>query len=209
MAREELKKRLRLLFSEYLIMDDVKGKRVLDIGAGMGYFSRALTEWGAEVVAVDMGPTLMSQVREKCPALPVVGSVLELMFRDSSFDVVLCTEVIEHTTDPARAVSELCRVTAPGGLLVVTTPNRVWKPAIVVANTLHLRPYMGYENWVGYGELAGWIKAQNFAIERQEGFNLLPHTFFCRQSFDFLDKIGFLWPFMINIALKARKRPSN
>jgi 2-polyprenyl-3-methyl-5-hydroxy-6-metoxy-1,4-benzoquinol methylase len=205
MDRNEIDKRLRLVFSRFLRREEVRGKRVLDAGAGMGYFSRTLADWGAHLVAMDMGPALLSKVREKCAAEAVVGSALELPFSDKSFDVVLCTEVIEHTRDPRRAVAELCRVSAPGCLLLLTTPNRLWRPAVVVANALRLRPYQGYENWVGYRELAAWVGAAGLRVEHQSGFNLMPHTFFCRPTFDFLDRIGSLHPFMINIALRARR----
>ena len=154
---------------------------------------------------MDLGEKLLERVREKCGAETVVGSVLELPFPDRSFDVVFCTEVIEHTTDPRLAVAELTRVVAPGGRLVLTVPNRLWRPAVLVANALHLRPYLGHENWVRYGDLRSWIEAAGLQVELQEGFNPLPHTFFCRPSFDRLDRIKALHPFMINIAVVARR----
>ena len=107
MARSELEKRLRLVFSRWLNENDVRDRRVLDAGAGMGYFSRNLVKWGARLTAMDMGPALLRQVQEKCAAQAVVGSVLDLPFDDRSFDLVLCTEVIEHSTEPQRAVAEL------------------------------------------------------------------------------------------------------
>lgn len=205
MARHELAKRLRLVFSRWLKEEDVRDRRVLDAGAGMGYFSRNLVRWGARVTAMDMGTALLGKVQEKCTVDAVVGSVLDLPFEDLSFDLVLCTEVIEHSTNPQRAVMELCRVTAAGGLLLLTTPNRLWRPALAVANALHLRPYQGYENWTGYRELANWVMAAGLRIEHQSGFNLLPHTFFCRCSFDVLDDITPLHPVMINTAIRARR----
>lgn len=206
MCRDEIDKRLRLVFSQLLTEADVRAKRVLDVGSGMGYFSRGFADWGAQLVALDMGQQLLTKVREKCAAETVVGTVLDLPFRDGSFDLVFCTEVIEHTTDPRRAVAELCRTVAPGAILVLTVPNRLWHPAVVVANALHLRPYLGYENWVAYRDLARWVADGGLQVEQQSGFNLLPHTFFCRKDFDCLDRFTWLHPFMINIAIRARKR---
>jgi 2-polyprenyl-3-methyl-5-hydroxy-6-metoxy-1,4-benzoquinol methylase len=205
MDRDELDKRLRLVFSRLLGRQEVQGKRVLDAGAGIGHFSQTLADWGALLVSVDMGPALLRKVRQKSAAQVVAGSILDLPFPDQTFDVVLCTEVVEHTTDPSRAVAELCRVAASGSLLVLTTPNRLWKAAVVVANALRLRPYRGYENWVGYRQLAKWVRAAGMRVEQQSGFNLLPHTFFCRRRFDFLDRISPLHRFMINIAIRARR----
>lgn len=201
----ELEKRLRLVFGGLLEESDVRGKDVLDAGAGTGWFSRGLARWGGRVTSLDVGPELMAEVRKKCESRLVVGSVLELPFPDASFDAVLCTEVIEHTTDPRRAVAELCRVLRPGGALALTVPNRAWHWAVRTANALSLRPYRGHENWVGYRELAGWVREEGLTVRRQFGFNLLPHTFFCRPPFDGLDRLASLHPWMINVALKAVK----
>lgn len=210
MNQDELGKRLRLIFGKLITPADARGKRVLDAGAGTGRFSRVLAEWGARLISLDLGPQLMAQVRAKAVTRTVCGSVLELPFRDSSFDLVLCTEVIEHTTDPRRAVLELGRVLSPGGTLVLTVPNRLWKPAVLIANALRVRPYMGYENWVGYSELNAWSKEAGLILEAQSGFNLLPHTIFCKPAFEFIDRMTLLHPYMINIAVRARKaaRPS-
>lgn len=205
MNQDELGKRLRLIFGRLLDVREVRGKRVLDAGAGTGRFSQILSQWGARLVSLDLGPQLMAQVRSKADTRTVCGSVLALPFSDSSFDLVLSTEVIEHTTDPRQAVSEFARVLSPGGTLILTVPNRLWKPAVLVANALHLRPYMGHENWVRFNDLASWLSASGLALEEQSGFNLLPHTFFCRPQFDFLDRWRFLHPYMINIAVSARK----
>lgn len=205
MNQDEVGKRLRLVFGRLLREEDVRGKRVLDAGAGTGLFSRALADMGARLVSLDVGEKLLGLVRAKCATQTVVGSVLDLPFPDGAFDLVLSTEVIEHTTDPRRAVSEFARVLSPGGKLVLTVPNRLWRPAILLANALHLRPYMGYENWVGYRDLRSWAEAAGLVVESQEGFNLLPHTVFCKRAFDRLDRLRPLHPFMINIALVARR----
>lgn len=205
MDKDELGKRLRLVFGRLLREDDVRGRRVLDAGAGTGHFSKALADRGAWLISMDLGEKLLERVRAKCGSETVVGSVLDIPFPDARFDLVLCTEVIEHTTDPRRAVAELARVTAPGGLLLVTVPNRLWRPAVLLANALRLRPYRGYENWVGYRELRSWIEEAGLRVELQRGFNLLPHTVFCRPAFDFLDDIRGLHPYMINIAVLARR----
>lgn len=91
------------------------GKRALDVGARAGTQTRWLQSRGYSVTSIDVEP-----VFPECLKVDANG---RLPFDDASFDLVWCSEVIEHLQDPAFAMSELRRVTAPGGTLVLTTPN--------------------------------------------------------------------------------------
>jgi 2-polyprenyl-3-methyl-5-hydroxy-6-metoxy-1,4-benzoquinol methylase len=117
------------------------------------------------------------------------------------------SEVIEHTLDPRRAVGELARVLRPGGVLALTTPNKIWHFAIVLANKVGARPYEGYENWVGYRELSRWVREENLMLERQIGFHLFPFLSPAVYPYlDMMDRFGKnLGPFMLNQAVRARK----
>jgi SAM-dependent methyltransferase len=87
------------------------GKRVLDVGCGGKPYYPFFA--GAEsYVGVD--------VKENAAA-DVVGTIDALPVEDGSFDIVLCTQVLEHVDDPAHAVSELNRVCAPGGRVLAST----------------------------------------------------------------------------------------
>jgi 2-polyprenyl-3-methyl-5-hydroxy-6-metoxy-1,4-benzoquinol methylase len=208
MNRYEVGKRLRLVFDEALAGEELEGRSLLDAGCGTGLFSQAAAQRGARVTSLDVGERLLEQVARKTDSERVVGDVAGLPFDDGRFDYVICTEVIEHTLQPRRAVAELARVLAPGGTLVLTTPNRVWHPAIRVATKLRLRPYEGIENWVRFGELRAWLGEEAIALTRYGGFNALPfvHPALYRPN-DRLDRFGSgpLGRFMINIMAVGRK----
>jgi SAM-dependent methyltransferase len=102
------------------------GRRVLDVGCGSKpyypFFAGA-----AEYVGVDV---------VESPSADLVGPVEALPVADGSFDIVLCTQVLEHVDDPAAAVRELHRVTTPGGRVLASThgvqvfhpnPNDYWR----------------------------------------------------------------------------------
>jgi len=97
------------------------GYRVLDVGCGPKPYYPFFAERAREYVGVDV-------VRQ--PSADLVGRVEELPVEDGSFDLVLCTQVLEHCDDPPQAVRELRRVTAPGGRVLASTHGvQVYHPS--------------------------------------------------------------------------------
>jgi SAM-dependent methyltransferase len=101
------------------------GDRALDLGSGAGEFTAVLADAGAAVVGVDVAEAALARARSAHPELdfrlaPIDG---RLPFPDAAFDLVWSSEVIEHVSDTARWLSEVRRVLAPGGRLLLTTPS--------------------------------------------------------------------------------------
>ncbi|WP_049989763.1 class I SAM-dependent methyltransferase, partial [Natrinema salifodinae] len=108
--------------------------RVLDVGCGEGrHVHAAALETVAEVVGVDLDPANLAAARadydeyvageSDVPVTFCAGDALRLPFADGAFDVVCCTEVLEHLPDYESALDELRRVCAPGGTLAVSVPR--------------------------------------------------------------------------------------
>ncbi len=94
------------------------GARVLDAGCGPGALARWIAEHEprAPLTLLDASPAML----ERAAAVPgrhVRGDLLALPFPDGVFDIVTCAWALETVADPARALAELQRVLAPGGLL--------------------------------------------------------------------------------------------
>ncbi len=103
-------------------------KVILDIGCGAGYGSYKLIRAGAKKV---YGVDIIANSIEYCqthhfnPRLFFKqGDITHLDFDDNSFDQICAFEVIEHIKNYEKAVSELLRVLKPGGLLIISTPNK-------------------------------------------------------------------------------------
>jgi SAM-dependent methyltransferase len=97
-----------------------RGVRVLDVGCGVKPYYPFFMDAATEYVGVDIDN----------PAADLEGAIEALPVGDASFDVVLCNQVLEHCEDPAQAVRELRRVTAPGGRVLASTHGvQVYHPA--------------------------------------------------------------------------------
>jgi SAM-dependent methyltransferase len=101
---------------------DLGRYRVLDVGCGIRPYFPYFEPYASEYVGVDIAN----------PAADLEGSVEALPVPAASFDVVLCTQVLEHCDDPAQAVRELRRVTRAGGRVLASTHGvQVYHPSPV------------------------------------------------------------------------------
>lgn len=112
------------------------GDRLLDIGCGEGRHTiKACQQEKTICVGADFGFSPLVQTREKlnyhaalndlnCKTVDLsCMDVTNLPFKDNSFDVVICSEVLEHIPDDAKAISELIRIIKPGKTLAVSVPR--------------------------------------------------------------------------------------
>ncbi len=130
-------------FAEF---ESTRGKRVLEIGVGLGADHVRFARAGALAVGVDVTwPAILHTrrrfSRESRTARLVIGDALRLPFRDEQFDLVYSFGVLHHTLDPHVACSEACRVVRRCGSLKLMLYN--------------LQSVVGLEVWVMFGLLHG------------------------------------------------------
>ena len=96
-------------------------ERALDAGCGAGGLALALAPLVREVVGVDAIPELLEHARRRAPANVTFleGDVVRLPFERGEFDLAGCARVLHHVSRPELVVSELARVTRPGGRLLI------------------------------------------------------------------------------------------
>jgi SAM-dependent methyltransferase len=117
------------------------GSRVLDVGAGscryrdLFHHCEYQTQDFARLPPAELGIGLAYG------RIDYVSDILAIPVLDGSFDVVLCTEVLEHVPEPILAVREFARILRPGGRLLLTTP---------LGSGLHQEPYHFYGGYTPY-----------------------------------------------------------
>ena len=119
------------------------GKRVLDVASGEGYGAALLARHAADVVGVDVDEGAVDHARRMYYAGNLRflrGSVTEVPLADASVDVVTSFETIEHVAEHEKMLDELRRVLAPGGVLVISSPNKlVYSDMPGFHNPFHVR----------------------------------------------------------------------
>lgn len=121
----------------YLLPHLVEGQSLLDVGCGPGTLTCDLAGRGLAVTALEQTPDALDLCRAEADRRGVdlayaTGDVLGLPFADASFDVVHAHQVLQHVTDPVRALREMWRVCRPGGIVAVRDSDYhgfVWSPA--------------------------------------------------------------------------------
>ncbi len=166
------------------------GDSLLNIGCSDGIFERRLQKKFKRLVGMDINPADIGAAKMNAPknAEFTVADAQNLPFKNSEFDVALCSEVLEHVGDDLRALKEMHRVLKKGGRAVLTVPQRnypfTYDPINAVLERLtgkHLQ--LGV--W-GYGdervytekELKSLLEKAGFKIKKME---FLSHYFlgFC------------------------------
>jgi 2-polyprenyl-3-methyl-5-hydroxy-6-metoxy-1,4-benzoquinol methylase len=155
-----------------------RGARLLEIGSGLGHLVGQL-EGTFQTCAADVNHWALTQSLNVAPhTLHDLSSAEELPFADGVFGVVIIKHVVEHLPHPDQAIAEIGRVTAPGGILILSTPN--------LASLL--KPWKG-ESWIGFqdpthislkppAEWLGFIRAEGFRVRRvfSDGFWDVPYV---------------------------------
>lgn len=111
------------------VVGPLVGKRLLDLGAGMGGFAVAATQEGARVLALEFNGDYCAIARLRGRRygldLPVAqGAGESLPFPGETFDLSCCWDVLEHVQDPRAVLRESWRVLRPGGAFLLTVVNR-------------------------------------------------------------------------------------
>lgn len=116
-----------------------RGTRLLEIGLGMGHLVAQLEDT-FDTYGMDLNHWAVKQSRSVVEKTNLqTASAQELPYKDGAFNVIIIKHIVEHLPDPQQAIQEIGRVTEPGGVLILVTPN---------LDSL-LKPWKG-DRWIGY-----------------------------------------------------------
>jgi SAM-dependent methyltransferase len=128
---------------------DPRGRSVLDVGCGTGFFTACYLAQGADVTGVDIAPTSVERLRARFPGARFVLADVSEVDLEGTFDLVNAFDVLYHVVDDARweaAVRRLGAAVAPAGLLLLTD---TFAPLGAIAEHNRMRPMREYRRVLG------------------------------------------------------------
>jgi 2-polyprenyl-6-hydroxyphenyl methylase/3-demethylubiquinone-9 3-methyltransferase len=113
------------------------GMRVLDVGCGMGALAAEFWRRGCRVVGIDLDEANLELARRAYPRIRFVGAAANAdllnTLGEEPFDLVTCTEVVEHVYSPISLANGCHRATRPGGRLVISAPYHGYLKNLTIA----------------------------------------------------------------------------
>ncbi len=130
------------------ITKPIKPDKILDVGCGEGFtlINLGRNKIGKIYEGIDLSGEAIRIGRRLYPSLNIKqGDIYNLEYDDNSFDLLVCTEVLEHLEDPEKALRELKRVTRK--YIVFSVPN---EPFFILANLLRAKYLRSFGNHPGH-----------------------------------------------------------
>ena len=173
---------------KYVFPEDLKGKRVLEIGLGYGTLGQLLALQECRYFGIDIALNPVAMMRYRFSLLGQeggervqLGSALEIPYKDSTFDYVYSIGCLHHTGDLGRGISEVHRVLAEGGKATIMLYNRHSFRRLVYLPLLRLRSLLleCLRSKNGSPNFSHWVRA--FYDKNTKG-EAAPHTDYVSQA---------------------------
>jgi len=168
-----------------------KNKTILDIGCGNGYFVNELIAKGYKAYGIDASEKGIEQARKTNPdaffVMDVSSNELPSLLRSIKFDMIICTEVIEHLYDPVAFIKFCRSILSPGGEIMISTPYHGYLKNLMLSlfNKWdgHISPL-----WLG-GHIKMWSRSTVTRLLNENGFSV--------KGFKGCGRISYLWMSML------------
>jgi ubiquinone/menaquinone biosynthesis C-methylase UbiE len=173
--------------------DMVPGKRVLEVGCGMGFYTEIFAGSGAQIHGIDLSPGFIKKAVQRLGNSADLKScdIEDLPYPDNYFDAIAGIRVLHHL-DMERAFKEISRTLKPGGIIAFCEPNMLNPQLMIQKNIPWIKKLMGDtpdETAFFKQHLKRFLQHQGFQDISIEPFDFL-HPWVPAPLTDAVDKLG-------------------
>ncbi|HLC67808.1 MAG TPA: methyltransferase domain-containing protein [archaeon] len=164
----------------YNKINGLKGKRILEVGCGTGDICKDLTK-DNEVHGIDLSSKSLKAAKSRGVITKMYNIENGLPYKSAHFDILICSELVEHLFDPEHVIKEANRVLKKGGLLLLSTPNfysTINRLKILKGRHrgIELPNYAAQQHirFYSHASIREMLVRNNFAVANQEGIGFHP-----------------------------------
>jgi 2-polyprenyl-6-hydroxyphenyl methylase/3-demethylubiquinone-9 3-methyltransferase len=169
-------------------MQDLWGKKIIDVGCGGGILTESMAKIGAQVSGIDMGtePLNVAKLHALETGLTIdyqkITAEEKALQAPQTFDAVTCMEMLEHVPDPASVVHACSQLVKPGGLVFFSTLNKTLKSyllAIIAAEKIFKLVPDGthdHQHFIRPSQLISWASNDDLNCIDTAGIHYNPVT---------------------------------
>lgn len=195
----------RKMLERYLTFFIPKKSSVLDVGCGVGFFSKSFD--ASSYTGVDLLEDQIQEARDADPeATYICGDIDELTF-DQTYDILLLSDVLNGLNDVQNTLTHLHQAATPKTRMVINIHNTLWRPILALGVKLGLIPPTPKLNWLSKDDVQNLLDLAGWEVLRQDTRILCPFPLFGLGTV--VNKIlaPFLPWFCLSILIVARPKP--
>ncbi len=144
----------------------ISGRRVLEVGCGIGSIANELHHQGCEVVGTDISNNAIEYGRKKYVGVELKVGVAEMLeFKNASFDIVLSFDVLEHLNDVDAHLKEVMRVLSDEGCYLLQTPNKYFNAVYETVKSKSMKWKKYHPSLHTAGQLKRRLRKKGFDVK--------------------------------------------
>ncbi|MEI6070435.1 MAG: glycosyltransferase [Verrucomicrobiae bacterium] len=162
----------RRTLAYYLNLIIPESADLLEIGCGNGHLLELLAS--GTKTGIDASERQLSEARQNCPDAALHSGDACALDLGANFDVVLVSDTLNHCADAQALLEAARRFAHPGGRLVITTYNTLWRPVLSLLCKCGLRSPQPESNWLSRGDVRNLAELAGWEVIKSESRILLP-----------------------------------
>lgn len=164
----------RLFLASGVDIEGTKNSNALEVGCGFGGMTEFFVQNLQNLTVMDISEELSKATANRFGLDHMAADVTNLSDTENKWDIIVSSECIEHSSNPQKALEEMYRSLNPGGLLIVSTPNSLWKPVLRLGQLVRLRRFNDKELFISPKGARALIDGLGGEVMYLDGCHFLP-----------------------------------